>query len=63
MTTNDSYWTLQTAIKHGGGFYRRLAEATLHADPDNKQRVLLAFPELQQCYGPQTHLHRQLRAA
>jgi hypothetical protein len=23
--------------------------------------VLLAFPELQQCYGPQTFLHRQAR--
>ena len=52
MTTNDTYWTLQTAINHGGGFYRRLAEATLHADPDNKQRVMLAF---QSCSSATAH--------
>ena len=45
----------------GGGFYRRLAEATLLADPNNRSRVLGAFPEIIQIYGPQTHFHRQLR--
>ena len=63
MTSTDSYWTFQTAMAYGGGFIKRLAEAGLHADPDNRQRLLLAFPELQQCYGPQTFLHRQQRAA
>jgi hypothetical protein len=63
MTPTDSYWTFQTAMAYGGGFIRRLAEAGAHADPDNRQRLLLAFPELQQCYGPQTFLHRQQRAA
>ena len=63
MTPTDSYWTFQTAMTYGGGFIKRLAEAGTHADPDNRQRLLLAFPELQQCYGPQTFLHRQQRAA
>ena len=63
MTPSDSYWTFQTAMAYGGGFIKRLAEAGVHADPDNRQRLLLAFPELQQCYGPQTFLHRQQRAA
>jgi hypothetical protein len=61
MTSSDTFWTLQTAIAYGGGFMRRLAEAGIHADPDNRQRLLLAFPELQQCYGPQTWLHKQQR--
>ena len=63
MTSTDSYWTFQTAMAYGGGFIKRLAEAGVHADPCNRQRLLLAFPELQQCYGPQTFLHRQQRAA
>jgi hypothetical protein len=63
MTPTDSYWTFRAAMAYGGGFIKRLAEAGLHADPDNRQRLLLAFPELQQCYGPQTFLHRQQRAA
>jgi hypothetical protein len=61
MSNNDIYWTLQTTIEYGGGFYRRLAEATLLADPNNRSRVLDAFPEIMQIYGPQTHFHKQLR--
>ena len=49
------------AAGYGGGFYRRLAEATLLADLNNRSRVLGAFPEIIQIYGPQTHFHRQLR--
>ena len=63
MTPTDSYWAFQTAMAYGGGFIKRLAEAGVHADPIDRQRLLLAFPELQQCYGPQTFLHRQQRAA
>lgn len=63
MTSSDSFWTFQTAMAYGGGFIKRLAEAGAHADPANRQRLLLAFPELQQCYGPQTFLHRQQRSA
>jgi hypothetical protein len=63
MTPSDSYWTFQTAMAYGGEFIKRLAEAGVHADPIDRQRLLLAFPELQQCYGPQTFLHRQQRAA
>jgi hypothetical protein len=61
MTSSDTFWTLQTAIAYGGGFMRRLADAGLHADPGNRQRLLRAFPELSACYGPQTFLHRQAR--
>jgi len=60
-TTSDLYWTLQTALKYGGGFYRRLAEAGLAADPSNRQRIFDTWPELMTVYGPQTLPHRQLR--
>ena len=61
MTSSDTFWTLQTAIAYGGGFMKRLAEAGIHADPENRYRLMLAFPELQQCYGPHTWLHKQQR--
>jgi len=54
---------LQTAMTYGGGFMARLADAGAHADPANRERLLQAFPELQQCFGPQTHLYTQLRTA
>ena len=48
-------------MKYGGGFYRRLAEAGLCADPVNRQRIFDAFPDLLTVYGPQTLQHRQVR--
>jgi len=45
-----------------GNFFRRLAEAGLAADPINRQRLLTAFPELTSIYGPDTKLHKFLRA-
>jgi hypothetical protein len=35
----------------------KLAEAGLVADPDNRRRLLEAFPQLEQCFGPQTMLY------
>lgn len=61
MTTTETYWTFQTAHTYGGGFLGRLAEAGIFADPSNRQRLLDAFPEIQQCFGPQTGLYARLR--
>jgi hypothetical protein len=41
--------------------YDRLAEAGILADPNNRQRLMTAFPEFEQCFGPQTHLYAQVR--
>jgi len=57
VTPNETFRTLQTAIRHGGGFMAKLAEAGLVADPDNRRRLLEAFPQLEQCFGPQTMLY------
>ena len=54
MTPDEINATLLTACRFGGGFISRLAEAGLHADPSNRQRLIDAFPELIQAYGPTT---------
>lgn len=61
MSDSDIFWTLRTALQYGGGFYHALAAAAVKADPNNKQRLLKAFPELYATYGPSSKLHRQLR--
>jgi hypothetical protein len=61
MNPTDTYWTFQTAIQHAGGFYRRLAEAGLLADPVNRAKIFEAWPDMIRVYGPDTLLHRQLR--
>lgn len=62
MTESDTYWTFATAYQHGGGFMQALAQAGMRADPQNKSRILVAFPELIDTYGPTTKLHTQLRS-
>ena len=59
MTDSQTFQTFQTAIRHGGGFMAKLAEAGLVADPDNRRKLLEAFPQLEQCFGPQTMLHHR----
>jgi hypothetical protein len=59
VTDSQTFQTLQTAIRHGGGFMAKLAEAGLVADPDNRRKLLEAFPQLEQCFGPQTTLHHR----
>ena len=61
VMSTDTYITRKAAIVYGGGFYKRLAEVTLVADPNNRNRILTAFPEIAQIYGPQTHFHKQLK--
>lgn len=52
MTESQIHFTLITMRKYGGQFFRLLAEATLHADPQNRSRVFEAFPEIIITYGP-----------
>lgn len=61
MTESDIFWTFQTALTHGGGFYHALAAAGIKADSRNKQRLLDAFPELRASYGPASRMHKRLR--
>lgn len=60
MTPNEEIRTLLTAKQHAGGFLYRIAEAALHADPVNRQRVFAAFPELISVYGPDAPLYQEV---
>jgi hypothetical protein len=62
MTDSDIYWTFVTAQKYGGSFYQQLGNAGLAADPNNKRRTLVAFPEMVATYGTASRLHQTLRA-
>ncbi len=61
MSDTDIYWTFQTAATYGGNFFRALADAGLAADPRNKRRILMAFPEMVATYGTASLMHRRLR--
>ena len=61
MSDSDIYWTFVTAEKYGGSFYQAMGNAGLAADPNNKRRILAAFPEMVATYGTASRLHGQLR--
>ena len=42
----------ETMTKYGGKFVSTMANALRYADPTNRQRILDAFPDLVQRYGP-----------
>jgi hypothetical protein len=62
MSDSDIYWTFITAQKYGGSFYQSLGNAGLAADPNNKRRILAAFPEMVTTYGTASRLHQELRS-
>jgi hypothetical protein len=39
-----------------------MGKAGLAADPNNKRRILRAFPEMVATYGPASKLHQIMRA-
>lgn len=50
--------TLLTAVRYGGCFIAKLAEAGLVADPVNRAQLFHAFPKLMLEYGPVSELYR-----
>jgi len=52
MTKIQALHTLFTMKRFGGNFEQHLAAAGINADPDNRQRLLTAFPEVENNYGP-----------
>lgn len=59
MTPDQEVHTLLTAQRFGGNFMRHLAAAGLAADPENRQRLFAAFPDLQNFYGPRTMFYSE----
>ena len=62
MSDSDVYWTFVTASKFAGSFYQAMGNAGLAADPNNKRRILTAFPEMAATYGVASRLHQTIRA-
>lgn len=62
MSESDIYWTFITASQYAGSFYKALGNAGLAADPNNKRRILAAFPEMVATYGTASRLHRTMRS-
>ena len=62
MSDSDIYWTFVTASKYAGSFYKAMGNAGLAADPNNKRRILMAFPEMVATYGPASRLHQTMRS-
>ncbi len=62
MSDSDIYWTFITAQKYGGSFYQSMGNSGLAADPNNKRRILAAFPEMVTTYGTASRLHQELRS-
>jgi hypothetical protein len=62
MSDSDIFWTMATAAQYGGSFYQAMGKAGLAADPNNKRRILRAFPEMVATYGPASRLHQTMRA-
>jgi len=61
MTPQETYNTLQTTIKFGGSFSRKLAEAALAADADNKALIFRTWPRLITQYGPGSAMYSEVR--
>lgn len=64
LSDTELYRTMETALALAGVFYATLAQAWFLADPENKRRLVEAFPRLVEEYGPgsrlyQAHLRRQ----
>ena len=62
MSESDIFWTMATAAQYGGSFYQAMGNAGLAADPNNKRRILAAFPEMVATYGAASRLHQTIRA-
>jgi hypothetical protein len=52
MTSDDFYVLTETMRRYGGNFCTKLADAICVADSTNKQKIIKAFPELVEAYGP-----------
>ncbi len=63
--TPEQFHRMLGTIRHngqGGNFAVKLADCLAAADPINRQRLLEAFPELVERYGPESIFNRDLVA-
>lgn len=62
MIPVSDYAIADTMLRHGGSFVRKLAEAWLAGDPENRVRVQQAFPDLWEKYAVRAQQERQTEA-
>ena len=62
MTSHDHYLFAETMRAFGGHFCAKLADAYSAADLSNKAKILNAWPELLEKYGPESRF-AQIRLA
>lgn len=60
MTHDEFIHTCQTMQAYGGSFASRIAYAALVADTANKDRLIAAFPELFEKYGPGSDFYKRM---
>ena len=54
MNSTQLHSMIALMEKYGGSFVTAIAQALRYADPANRQRLLNAFPDLVEKYGPNT---------
>ena len=62
LTSEQFHSMLGTVRRNGGNFAVKLADCLAAADPINRQRLLDAFPELIERFGPESIFNRELVA-
>ena len=57
MSQDEVYNTFYTAIIFGGSFYKKLGEAGILADAENKSLILKTWPRMVTQYGPNSSMY------
>jgi hypothetical protein len=58
MNSTELYAMITRMNTYGGSFVSSIAQALRFADPTNRQKLLDAFPNLIQEYGPKSRFAR-----
>lgn len=62
MNSTEFHAMIVLMEKYGGSFVASIAQALRYADRTNKQRLLDAFPDLVEKYGPNTQFTQVKKA-
>jgi 2-oxo-4-hydroxy-4-carboxy--5-ureidoimidazoline (OHCU) decarboxylase len=58
MNSTELHAMIARMDSYGGSFVSSIAQALRFADPKNRQRLLDAFPDLVQKYGPDSQFNK-----
>lgn len=60
MSLDETVRMTEAMRKYGGRFLRAMVDPLLYADEVNRQRILDAFPEIVDGYGPGSNAYKFL---